>query len=49
MPKDFWIHYILNVLFQVERKQSPLFPAFIEASGENNKSDDLSFPSCFGY
>lgn len=24
MPKDFWIHYGLNVLFQVDRKQSPL-------------------------
>lgn len=46
MPKDFWIHYILNVLFQVDRKQSPLFPAFVEANGDNSKSDNLSFPSC---
>lgn len=48
MPKDLWIHYALNV-FQVDRKQSPLFSTFAEANGENNKSDNLSFPSCFRY
>lgn len=37
MPKDFLIHSSLNVLFQVDRKQSPLFPTFAEQVGEGRR------------
>ena len=44
--KDFFFNSLyFKCLFQVDRKQSPVFPSFAEAMGGNNKSDNLSFPS----